>query len=101
MVPTKLLVNLRWYNIIIAQSCFEFTILISLESDYEIHSALNFTMSAMSSETKCFSVNITDDLIDENEEQFELYFLSPSSNFATIGDPSTLCVSIIDNDCEY
>ena len=49
----------------------------------------------MSNETFCLDLSAIDDSVDENEEQFKL---SLSSDFAKIGDPSTLCVNIMDND---
>ena len=70
------------------------------DSDYEIHSILNFTMSAMASEIVCFNFSVLDDLVDENVEQFEFYFMIFPNDFATVGDPSTLHVSIVDDDGE-
>ena len=71
------------------------------DSDFVIYSTLNFTMSAMTSETVCFNISVLDDLLDENLEQFEFYFEILPNDYATVGDPSLLLVSIVDNDGEY
>lgn len=71
------------------------------DSDFVVYSTLNFTMSAMTSETVCFNISVLDDLLDENLEQFEFYFEIFPSDYATVGDPSSLLVSIVDNDGEY
>jgi hypothetical protein len=48
--------------------------------------------------TFCFNLSATDDNIFEPTEQFELYFENLPTEFATVGDPSTLCITIEDRD---
>ena len=47
----------------------------------------------------CVNVNTVDDVEDELDEQFELYFetISPDGS-ATEGSPSVVCVTIQDTD---
>jgi hypothetical protein len=42
-----------------------------------------------------------DNIALQEVEQFELYFENLPSNFATVGDQSTLCVNIMDDDGIY
>ena len=51
---------------------------------------------------RCISFKAVDDTIALQEvEQFEFYFENLPSNFATVGDQSTLCVNIMDDDGSY
>ena len=52
----------------------------------------------LSGDTFCFNLSATDDSILEPTEQFELYFENLPTEFATVGDPSTLCITIEDMD---
>ena len=54
-----------------------------------------------SGERFCIDLSALDDMNVEGTEQFELYFetIDPS-NYATVGDPATLCVDISDTDSE-
>ena len=62
-------------------------------------SPLNFTIPVMESGGRfCLVLRIIDDLLVEELEQFELYFQNLPSDFATVGDPATLCVNIGDDD---
>ena len=67
--------------------------------DYTIVSPLTFTLPPSASGSQhCVAFTTDDDDIGEGTEQFEFYFENLSSDFADAGDPSTLCVNIIDND---
>ena len=46
----------------------------------------------------CIDLSIIDDTIIEDQEQFELYFENLPSDFATVGDIDTVCITIDDND---
>ena len=60
---------------------------------------LTITVSAMiSNDTFCFNLSAMDDGILEPAEQFELYFKNLPTEFATVGDLSTLCITIEDRD---
>ena len=52
----------------------------------------------ISNDTFCFNLSAIDDGILEPAEQFELYFENLPTEFATVGDPSTLCIAIEDRD---
>ena len=71
----------------------------NVELDYGINFPLEITIPAMLLEgTFCFNLSATDDDIFEPAEQFELYFENLPTDFATVGDPSTLCITIEDRD---
>ena len=58
---------------------------------------LMVTVPAMiSNDTFCFNSSAIDNGIFEPTEQFELYFENLPTEFAIIGDPSTLCITIED-----
>ena len=66
-----------------------------------IMSPLNFTIPVMESGGRfCLVLRIIDDLLVEELEQFELYFQNLPSDFATVGDPATLCITINSEDDE-
>lgn len=68
-----------------------------------ILSPLNFMIPASESGVqRCVSFRAVDDnLALEGVEQFEFFFENLPSNSATVGDQSTLCVNITDNDGRY
>ena len=58
----------------------------------------NLTISILEAKTEtihCISVHIVDDLLTEGEEQFELYFMSSSTQ---IGENATVYVNIKNDD---
>ena len=55
----------------------------------------------MSSEMNCLDLSAIDDNVDEPLEQLQLVFSNLPSSFAGVGNPSTACVNIEDNDSEY
>lgn len=68
-----------------------------------ILSPLNFTIPASElGVRRCVSfVAVDDNLALEELEQFELYFENLPGNFAAVGEQSSLCVNIMDNDGRY
>jgi hypothetical protein len=73
--------------------------LFEIELDYGISFPLTITVSAMiSGDTFCFNLSAIDDNVFESTEQFKLYFENLPTEFATVGNPSTLCVTIEDRD---
>ena len=68
-----------------------------IDTDYIILSPLTFNISAMlSGGCYCLNMSIIDDSLDENTEQFELYFANLDSDYATAGDPDVACVNIVE-----
>ena len=61
--------------------------------------SLSFEIPASNSgESACVDVSTIEDNIAENTEQFELVFENLPSNFAAVGMPDTVCVSIVDDE---
>ena len=46
----------------------------------------------------CIDVSVANDEIFESDEQFELVFENLPSEYATVGDIDTVCITIIDDD---
>ena len=46
----------------------------------------------------CIDLLIVEDSVFENDEQLELIFQNLPSEYATVGDIDTVCVTVTDND---
>ena len=74
--------------------------MINAGDDYDLPQASRMIIVPVSENGSLFCIDllILEDSMFEDDEQFELFFQNLPSEFATVGDIDTVCVTITDND---